>query len=88
MWEFIFAVIGIALFISLCLFVIGLTLFCIVAGIFMGIIPGIVTTIKNYVSSVLYEVMNPFVKWVLLLVLAACVLVPITVIALGISGVL
>ena len=88
MWEFIFAVIGIALFISLCLFVIGLTLFCIVGGIFIGIIPGIVTTIKNYVSSVLSQVMNPFVKWVLLLVLTVCVLVPLTVIALGIGGVL
>jgi hypothetical protein len=88
MWEFIFAVIGIALFISLCVFVIALTIACIVAGIIIGIIPGIITTIRNYVSSVLYEVMNPFVKWILIVVLAACILLPLTIIGLGIAGVL
>ena len=85
--EIILGLLIIAVILLLAFYLLMAILFCIAAGLLIGIIPAMISSVRIYLRSINDEVTNPIVKWTLNISVGLACLVVITPVALAILAI-
>ena len=85
--EIILGLLIVAVILYLAFFLLVTILVCIGAGLLLGIIPAIISSVRIYLRSINDEVTNPIVKWTLNISVGLACLVVITPVALAILAI-
>ena len=85
--EIILALIIIGVILVLAFYLLMAILFCIVAGLMIGIVPAMISSVRIYLRSINDEVTHPVVKWTLNISVWLACLVVITPVVLAILAI-